>query len=389
MNYKDYAKRSREGQSWARDGAAIPDLDPVKRSEFFILRGQPDSARVVIDSVYDADAEAGYLQAARASRHFEDPTFLEGREFPIASASSWVLPMLRAACSVASRDGDGERLEHYISTSPGVVGAGAIRALAIVSNAYRNAGNLTASRRVLLEAFQLAPRGGVERATKPKPKIDLSFAQRRQWAFHDLLRTVNFSQHSLFPCSGTLLGLYRDNDFIPSDGDVDLGCLDPAGFVALKEALRKSGCFLLSPGRLDTNFNAKHVNGAKIDVSLYIPRGDGWAKTSHVYEWRFGKFSLGELATDYGRLPVPDQVEEYLSSMYEDWWVPRSGYDSRIDSPNLTYISRDEVIIVMASHILASYLQEGSEACVRWKQKFERFPDDMRAGITPFLAYLP
>src|SRR5690606_281547 len=264
----------------------------------------------------------------------------------------------------------------------------AVRALMIAANAHRNAGNLEASRRVLREAFGMAPHVVAPEDLPDRPGPDLAFTRRRQAAFRDLLRVADFRRHSLFPCSGTLLGFYRDQDFIPSDGDVDLGCLDPVGFEAIKTAMRASGCFLLSPGRLPSNFNARHVTGPKFDVSLYVTRGDGWAKTSHVYEWRFARFALGELATDYGRLPAPAPAEEYLGAMYEDWWVPRSGYDSRIDSPNLTHVSPGEVVLVLASHVLATFLEGGKAACEGWRRKLERLPGAMAEDISGFLAHL-
>lgn len=384
MTYQEYAKLCRSSRSGAQEGVLESEFGPVERSELSILRGDVEATRAAIADL--SDQRVAYLQAAKASRHFEDPTFVQGRRIPTAKGD-WLLPILRAACSVANERKDGEDVERYVAAS-GVRGEGAIRALMIAANAHRNAGDLDASRRVLLKAFELAPRVAGPDVLQPRVGPDLVFMKRRQAAFRDLLRVVDFRQRSLFPCSGTLLGLYRDQDFIPSDGDVDLGCLDPAGFEALKTEMRSSGCFYLSPGRLASNFNARHLSGIKFDVSLYVTRGEGWAKTSHVYEWRFHRFSLGELATDYGRLPSPSPTEKYLSAMYEDWWVPRSGYDSRIDSPNLIYVSPLEVVLVLASHFLANYLLGGEKACAGWRQKFERLPHEMGVDMASFSTHL-
>lgn len=385
MTYQEYAKLCRVDPSRASTDDPAHVCGPVERSERCILRGDAEGARAAIAELQDP--RVAYLQAAKASRHFEDPAFLTGRDAPTAKGD-WLLPVLRAACSVATEAKDGENIERRVEAASGVRGVEAIRAWMIAANAHRNAGSLEASRQLLLKAFELAPRVAGPGVFQPSTGPDLLFMRRRQSAFRDLLRVVNFDQCSLFPCSGTLLGFHRDQDFIPADGDVDLGCLDPAGFEKVKEAMRASGCFYLSPGRLESNFNARHIGGPKFDVSLYVERGEGWAKTSHVYEWRFHRFSLGEMATDYGRLPVPDPADQYLSAMYEDWWVPRSGYDSRIDSPNLTYVSRDEVVVVLASHFLATYLQGGHEACAGWRRKFERLPGDMGVDMSSFLRHL-
>lgn len=385
MTYQEYMRRCRSGQNAIVDDAWGTRSGPIERSEHFILRGDLRAARSAIADIQDPCAS--YFQAIKACRHFEDRSFITDGDPPPA-AGDWALPLLRAACSVASERGDGERIERYAAASSRGRGPEAVRALMIVANAYRNTGDHESSARVLRQAFEFAPR--VAPATPPPPKrgAELSFMKRRQSAFRDLVRAVDLKDRSLFPCSGTLLGLYRDQDFIPSDGDVDLGCLDPAGLSALKMDMRTSGRFYLSPGRLESNFNARHVSGVKFDVSLYVTREDGLAKTSHVYEWRFDRFSLADLATDYGRLPIPDATEQYLSAMYGDWWVPRSGYDSRIDSPNLVYVSPEEVALVLASHFLATYLAGGHEACAGWRRKFERLPGDAGVGVESFLEHL-
>lgn len=381
--YQEYAKRCRAAQARARKGLDTEAAGALEASEMGILRGDHAAARAAVSAL--ADPREAYLQGVKASRHFEDPGFLPAGGMPAARAE-WLLPMLRAACSVAVVPGDADEVDRRARAGAGR-GAEAVRALMIAANAHRNAGNLESSRRVLREAFGLAPRVATPEEPPVRRGPDLLFTRRRQAAFRDLLRVADFRRHSVFPCSGTLLGFYRDQDFIPSDGDVDLGCLDPDGFEAIKAAMRASGCFLLSPGRLPSNFNARHVSGPKFDVSLYVPRGDGWAKTSHVYEWRFARFGLGEFATDYGRLPVPDPAEDYLAAMYEDWWVPRSGYDSRIDSPNLTHVSPVEVVLVLASHVLGAYLDGGNVACAGWRRKLERLPAGMAEDMSGFLVH--
>lgn len=389
MKYKDYTRQCREVQVPAVKGVLASDSGPLARSEFCILRGDRDGALKAIAGI--ADAKVAYLQAVKACRQFEDRVFLEGRPLPdlCGETRDWLLPVLRAGGSVTQSVGEASELERYLADIPGIAGIEAVIARSLLSNAYRNAGDLHASSRVLLQAFQLAAgvnspvaEGGVTSGP------DLSFAKKRQAAFRSLLMTVDFRRYSLFPCSGTLLGLRRDGDFIPSDGDVDLGCLDADVFTELKHALGRSGRFYLSPGRLRTNFNARHVDGAKVDISLYVSRGDGLAKTSHVYEWRFRKFSLGELATDYGRLPAPESPESYLEQMYGDWQVPRSDYDSRIDSPNLVYVSPDEVVIVLANHVLDAWLHK-PESLGRWQQKVGRLPAGMRGEMERYFACLP
>lgn len=383
MSYKSYLDCCKQGQLWASRQGALPDLDPVKLSELYILSGNEDSARGAIENI--SDHRAKYLQSVKAGKHFDAPSFFAGLGLPPAGTSDWVLPLLRAASSIAGASGNAEELGRYATASPRVSGADAVRALLIVSNAYRNSNDIAQSERVLLEAFQLGAS-----VVPPVPpglvkKIDLAFARRRQAAFHDMLQAVDFKGCSAFPCSGTLLGLHRDGDFIPSDGDVDIGCLDPDGFERMKVALRSAGRFYVSPGRLGTNINVRHIDGTKIDISLYVPRGERWAKTSHVYEWQFDRFTLGMFATDYGRLPAPEPVESYLSAMYEDWWVPRSGYDSRIDSPNLSYVSREEVVMVLASHFLLSRMTEGEASGRKWLAKLRRLPEDMRSSMGRFV----
>lgn len=388
MKYTSYLGSCRRGRSWARTRSEGDANDPIGYSELHLLKGNPRSALTAITGI--RDKRAAYLQAVKAYQHFADSTFLDGREAspPSPSSADWTLPILRAAGRAARSREDARRLEeHCYATSKRLPEARVVSALMVVSHCHRDVGDLASSRRLLARAFQIASSMQIH-AAQPSGDKQVVFSHRRQAAFHDLLRVTDLWQHSLFLCSGTLLGFYRGGDFIPSDGDVDLGTTDPSGFSSLREGLRSSGRFYLSTGRLQSTLKAKHANGTKIDISLYESRGDSWAKTSHVYEWKFERFELGELATDYGRLPVPVPTEDYLCSMYEDWWVPRSGYDSRIHSPNLTHVSPEEVALVLSGHYLTTYLRGGKAACAGWDKKFEGLTSETRRHLTPLIQIL-
>ncbi len=386
----DFLSSRKKGQRAARKMHETPQtLDATGMSEYYLLRG--DLAQSTFWTKRILSGPARFIQTFNLVRHFDHSATGAEVKMPTQVSWEWVLPVLRSVASMSDSPYELTDLVRFMEDHvPDAKPDAKIKALLVLCNAARNRGGTDMAVGFFDKAVRLASESGIRLSDVPADAGSaLSFMRRRQAAFHDLVGMADFRSYSLFPCSGTMLGLYRDHDFIPSDGDVDIGCLDESGYLAIKALLRSSGCFHVSSGRLPTNFKAKHVLGPTFDVSLYIRKDGGLAKTSHVYEWRFNSFGLMDFVTDYGRLPVPDPAEPYLESMYADWWVPRSGYDSRIDSPNVKFVSRTEATLVLSAHLLTTYMAGDGRGYKAWKKKLARLPVDMREASSRMLSRLP
>lgn len=387
--FSDFLKSRKNGQHAARHTDETPQmLDPLGMSEYYLLKG--DLAQAVFWTERIASRASRFVQTLNLIKHFDSVGIEIDTEMPAQVPSDWVLPVLRSVASATDPQYTLEKLirfseAHKTNFSSDIE----FKILQTLSNAARNRGDINSANNFFCKAVRLSVKSNIcLDYTPPSKKKALSFMRKRQASFHDLVAMADFHKYSMFPCSGTMLGFYRDNDFIPSDGDVDLGCLDKKGYLAIKELLRCSGCFHVYSGRLSTNFKAKHVLGPTFDVSLYIRRNNNLVKTSHIYEWTFPIFSLADLYTDYGRFPAPDPGGLYLESMYEDWWVPRSGYDSRIDSPNVSFVSEREAVLVLSNHLLAAYMMGDGRGYDAWKKKLERLPKQMCEASKQMLSEL-
>lgn len=154
--------------------------------------------------------------------------------------------------------------------------------------------------------------------------------------------------------SGTLLGILRQNDHLPTHRDVDIGI--PAAAVPAFQRLQKKLAPWYRVKPLGNNSARDWIAGeftrfyvvrfwekmrsaaVKVVVKVKYERGD-------VYHWidhrscksvpaRFYD-KLDAVVFDRRRYPVPSDPEAYLAACYEGWRTPQKYFQSRIDDPTI------------------------------------------------------
>lgn len=144
----------------------------------------------------------------------------------------------------------------------------------------------------------------------------------------EVLRQAHFLEVKYWLGGGTLLGLYRDGDFIPGDTDIDI---EVEGFSHIDTVLKSTFEHMdlirtvHHEGRLmQMAFIYRDVI---FDIYVLWPNGNtminhndmGVMETpAHFYE-----DELGELKTQYGVFPCPSPLDDYLAVRYgPDWQTP-------------------------------------------------------------------
>ncbi|GAB5385444.1 MAG: hypothetical protein Alis3KO_25670 [Aliiglaciecola sp.] len=157
-------------------------------------------------------------------------------------------------------------------------------------------------------------------------------AQRMQGFCQFLKKTFNLDA---FPCYGTLLGLYRDGDFLPHDDDIDLAVIVdlPAGLTyrqateAWAEELKKHGVMCRPPTPKSLNLHCYYDD---FDMDLFFiyrmqePEDCVWTHMEG-YQVRKVKRDLFEPLTHFEffgmQFNVPHQIENFLEDRYGKGWV--------------------------------------------------------------------
>jgi len=150
--------------------------------------------------------------------------------------------------------------------------------------------------------------------------MDLDFAP-------DVLRQA-YKLKEAFISAGTLLGLYRDGDFIPGDSDIDI---DIIGYDGIGEYIFKT------LGHMDLIRTTYHSNRPQqiafmyrtiiFDVWILWRNGDSvinyndmgvMKKPVSFYD------NPSKLETKYGNFLAPGPIDEYLKFRYgPDWKTPK------------------------------------------------------------------
>lgn len=129
---------------------------------------------------------------------------------------------------------------------------------------------------------------------------------------------------------GTLLGFYRDGDFIGYDKDTDL-CVNINSLDKnLLEEFKNKGFKIVRVfGRHHDGFEiALSRIGVKTDLFFFYKNDDKWYhsayKNGKKFDFVYDPFGLKETVFKGHSFMTPENIEHYLSQKYgEDWRVPK------------------------------------------------------------------
>jgi hypothetical protein len=194
-----------------------------------------------------------------------------------------------------------------------------------------------------------------------------------------LLETLKYIRCTHHISSGTLLGLFRDGQWIASDKDSDVavyGCNNDVHLRALLVHLTPKGFELC---RRAINLWSVCRNGTYIDIEHWTARADNVC----YYEdnWQavpcVSVFPTGNM---HG-YPVPYDAAKVLHCLYGDnWMIPSSGHKKRVDTrPIISYASR---VHPLPFQIIGAWLQQVQHHTQVVVSKLVEGPDHMEPGQT-------
>lgn len=165
-------------------------------------------------------------------------------------------------------------------------------------------------------------------STTPKGGLDSGKCKEFLVEVRDLLEKNNIKYFLLF---GTLLGAYRENDFIKHDRDIDIGILAES-----KDDLEKmviNGCFAEKDILFfrDRNYSL-FKNGIYMDIYPFMMDGDeyrsllGWQTNYRLNPKYFPTQDIEFLGEKFTTI---SNIEDYLLDKYgKDWKTPIAGTEA-------------------------------------------------------------
>lgn len=130
--------------------------------------------------------------------------------------------------------------------------------------------------------------------------------------------------------AGTLLGLYRDKQFIPHDTDIDVAIMgnwsrklsDDFELIRtvtdVDKGLQFQTAFMHKPTQIIFDVFNHHPH----DESRYFNRREN---NEVIYTDRKLVDKLDTLEYEGHKLPVPNDIDKYLTVWYGDWRTPTKG----------------------------------------------------------------
>ena len=169
-----------------------------------------------------------------------------------------------------------------------------------------------------------------------------------------LLDFLDANNIKAFPCSGSLLGLYRDGKLMDYDKDTDIGIIvnnndEILNIIKILSANKNFICH--KKENLDTNKKFLNISVSNkqsdgiTDIFFYHKKGKflftGLNTELCDFYWKYSYFDLIKTKFNNKEYYVPDNIERYLVELFGDTWKEHiSVWDSLLNCPNIPQSSQ-------------------------------------------------
>lgn len=203
---------------------------------------------------------------------------------------------------------------------------------------------------------------------KANVELDSTRSRLLKENFEEILNIVYSSElkkYDIWLDFGTLLGYYRERDFINHDLDMDFGIIIPnyADFLVVEKELLNQGFqrtkeFYFDKNLVELSYNYKGLNvdfilykkdSNKIssDTIFYMTNALGNPTRYEVYHYELPFNGVEECNFKNTIVKIPGNVEEYLSNLYgEDFRVPNTNYNWK-ENPIYQKVKEDMAEVVL------------------------------------------
>lgn len=203
---------------------------------------------------------------------------------------------------------------------------------------------------------------------KANVELDSTRSRLLKENFEEILNIVYSSElkkYDIWLDFGTLLGYYRERDFINHDLDMDFGIIIPnyADFLVVEKELLDKGFqrtkeFYFDKNLVELSYNYKGLNvdfilykkdSNKIssDTIFYMTNALGNPTRYEVYHYELPFNGVEECNFKNTIVKIPGNVEEYLSNLYgEDFRVPNTNYNWK-ENPIYQKVKEDMAEVVL------------------------------------------
>ena len=203
---------------------------------------------------------------------------------------------------------------------------------------------------------------------KANIELDSTRSKLLKENFEEILNIVYSSElkkYDIWLDFGTLLGYYRERDFINHDLDMDFGIIIPDydDFLVVEKELLNQGFqrtkeFYFDKNLVELSYNYKGLNvdfilykkdSNKIssDTIFYMTNALGNPTRYEVYHYELPFFHLQECNFKNIVVKIPSNVEEYLSNLYgEDFRIPNTNYNWK-ENPIYQKVKEDMAEVIL------------------------------------------